>query len=95
LVLEAFNAVCRGMDDPSFTQIGLISIKIAGIEPRSDLQFFARPPQARPEPAVRQGVHTATKRNRRGWTIVRGLLLWLVGIPLPIILVIWLFGGLS
>jgi hypothetical protein len=24
----------------------------------------------------------------------RGLLLWLLGIPLPIILVIWLFGGL-
>jgi len=25
----------------------------------------------------------------------RGLLLWLVGIPLPIILLIWMFGGLS
>jgi len=25
----------------------------------------------------------------------RGLLLWLIGIPLPIILVIWLFGGLT
>ncbi len=25
----------------------------------------------------------------------RGLLLWLIGIPLPIILLIWLFGGLS
>jgi hypothetical protein len=24
----------------------------------------------------------------------RGLLLWLIGIPLPIILLIWLFGGL-
>jgi len=24
----------------------------------------------------------------------RGLLLWLLGIPLPIILVIWLLGGL-
>jgi len=24
----------------------------------------------------------------------RGLLLWLIGIPLPIILVIWLLGGL-
>jgi hypothetical protein len=28
-------------------------------------------------------------------TMGRGLLLWLIGIPLPIILVIWLFGGLS
>jgi hypothetical protein len=25
----------------------------------------------------------------------KGLLLWLVGIPIPIILVIWLFGGLN
>jgi hypothetical protein len=25
----------------------------------------------------------------------KGLLLWLIGIPLPIILLIWLFGGLS
>jgi len=25
----------------------------------------------------------------------RGLLLWLLGIPLPIILLIWLFGGLG
>jgi hypothetical protein len=24
----------------------------------------------------------------------RGLLLWLIGIPLPIILLIWIFGGL-
>ena len=24
----------------------------------------------------------------------RGLLLWLVGIPLPVILLIWLLGGL-
>jgi hypothetical protein len=25
----------------------------------------------------------------------RGLLLWLIGIPLPIILLLWLFGFLS
>jgi len=24
----------------------------------------------------------------------RGILLWLIGIPIPIILLIWLFGGL-
>jgi hypothetical protein len=24
----------------------------------------------------------------------RGLLLWLIGIPLPIVLLIWMFGGL-
>jgi hypothetical protein len=27
-------------------------------------------------------------------TMGRGLLLWLIGIPIPIILLIWLFGGL-
>jgi hypothetical protein len=35
--------------------------------------------------------HTAIRRSPMG----RGLLLWLIGIPLPIILLIWLFGGLS
>jgi len=33
--------------------------------------------------------------NRKGTQMGRGLLLWLIGIPLPIILIIWLFGGLS
>jgi hypothetical protein len=28
-------------------------------------------------------------------TMGRGLLLWLIGIPLPIILIIWLLGGLN
>jgi len=29
------------------------------------------------------------------WNVMgRGLLLWLIGIPLPIILLIWVFGGL-
>lgn len=32
---------------------------------------------------------------RKGIQMGRGLLLWLIGIPLPIILIIWLFGGLS
>ena len=27
-------------------------------------------------------------------TMGRGLLLWLIGIPIPIILIIWLLGGL-
>ena len=30
-----------------------------------------------------------------GGEMGKGLLLWLIGIPLPIILVIWLFGGLN
>jgi hypothetical protein len=35
------------------------------------------------------------KTNPREQGMGRGLLLWLLGIPLPIILVIWLLGGLS
>ena len=34
--------------------------------------------------------HTRMMEHHMG----RGLLLWLIGIPLPIILLIWLFGGL-
>jgi hypothetical protein len=30
-----------------------------------------------------------------GCAMGRGLLLWLIGIPLPIILVVWLLGGLN
>jgi hypothetical protein len=33
-------------------------------------------------------------KNRR-LKMGRGLLLWLIGIPIPIILLIWIFGGLS
>jgi len=28
-------------------------------------------------------------------TMFRGLLLWLIGLPIPIILLLWLFGFLS
>jgi hypothetical protein len=33
--------------------------------------------------------------NTWGTTMGRYLLLWLLGIPLPILLLIWLFGGLN
>jgi hypothetical protein len=39
--------------------------------------------------ASRQG--TRRTESRMG----RGLILWLIGIPLPIILLLWLFGFLS
>jgi hypothetical protein len=32
--------------------------------------------------------------NRRGHPMGRYLLLWLLGIPIPILLLIWAFGGL-
>jgi hypothetical protein len=36
-----------------------------------------------------------TRCNRSDWSCFgRGLLLWLLGIPLPIILLVWLLGGL-
>jgi len=40
-------------------------------------------------------VRANSTQNWKGIQMGRGLLLWLLGIPLPIILVIWLFGGLS
>jgi hypothetical protein len=47
------------------------------------------------EPARGCGVHHHDKRIVEVLDMGRGLLLWLLGIPLPIILVIWLLGGLS
>lgn len=41
------------------------------------------------------GVAVPNKFERWRDTMGKGLLLWLIGIPLPIILVIWLFGGLN
>ena len=39
----------------------------------------------------------ACRHDVQRWRIEmgKGLLLWLIGIPIPIILVIWLFGGLN
>jgi hypothetical protein len=88
------------MDDPNSMQVGLdvdqncpISGAHSGVSAcRSDPD----PASLSAEPGAGQGVHNATnQRTRGGWTMGRGLLLWLIGIPLPIILVIWLFGGLS
>jgi hypothetical protein len=53
-------------------------------------------------PPCRQGTFAAPVRSPgepHFWlwrtTMGRGLLLWLIGIPLPIILIIWLLGGLN
>jgi hypothetical protein len=45
-----------------------------------------------PEPTSKQ--HVALSFVTLELTMGRGLLLWLIGIPLPIILLIWAFGGL-
>ncbi|GJE25958.1 hypothetical protein LKMONMHP_0802 [Methylobacterium organophilum] len=34
----------------------------------------------------------ALDRNEREETMLKGGLLWLIGIPLPIILLLWVFG---
>jgi hypothetical protein len=101
MVLEAFDLVCRGMDDPISMQISLDFDQNCRISvPDSDPFGLSKRSQSvalAPEPAGGQGVHNATnwKAKAWSWTMGRGLLLWLIGIPLPIILVIWLFGGLS
>ena len=90
LVLEAFNGVCRGMGALKTTQVTPGSWANCPIEAKIPnlTHFFP------PEPAFRSRVH-----EPRGDTweldMGRGLLLWLIGIPLPIILVVWLLGGLS
>jgi hypothetical protein len=43
-----------------------------------------------PAVAARDGANLQTEA-----VMGRGMLLWLIGIPLPIILLIWAFGGLS
>jgi hypothetical protein len=43
---------------------------------------------------LRSAPPLSERTNDIGETMGRGLLLWLIGIPIPIILLIWLFGGL-
>jgi hypothetical protein len=42
-----------------------------------------------------RGPRVLRRHNALEATMGRGLLLWMIGIPLPIILLVWLFGGLS
>ena len=88
LFLEAFNSVCRGMSGPQTMQSGFDFRQFALIFRRS--AEFSR---------LFAGTAPVPKRSLRDETMEiemgRGLLLWLIGIPLPIILVVWLLGGLS
>lgn len=40
-------------------------------------------------------VFSPTDINLKGDTMGRYLLLWLLGIPIPVLLLIWAFGGLG
>jgi hypothetical protein len=44
--------------------------------------------------ADRMVVWAATDMTTQEEFMGRGLLLWIIGIPLPIILIVWLLGGL-
>ena len=48
-------------------------------------------PMSRTEP--RQPADVSETLENRG-EIMRGILLWLIGIPIPIIILLWLFGVL-
>jgi hypothetical protein len=57
------------------------------------LLLFEPEAEARPEPAPGEAV----VHPRRSWrlTMLKGGLLWLIGIPLPIILILFFLGYLS
>jgi len=46
-------------------------------------------------PAGTRSASSTFARDKRKEQSVRGLLLWLVGIPIPVILVLWLTGLLG
>jgi hypothetical protein len=65
-----------------------------GITRQRRVQFRTESEAGPREAAAVAGVPIRTD-NDGGTTIMgRYLLLWLLGIPLPILLLIWLFGGL-
>ena len=56
------------------------------------LLFPALRPRHSMEPKFPAHVYVGQPKEEN--TMGKGLLLWLIGIPIPIILLIWLFGGL-
>jgi hypothetical protein len=44
------------------------------------------------EPSCHERVGEAAKK--RSWVMGRYMLLWLLGVPIPILVLIWAFGGL-
>jgi hypothetical protein len=60
---------------------------------RKDPAFFpALRPRHSMEPKFPAHVYVGQPKEEN--TMGKGLLLWLIGIPIPIILLIWLIGGL-
>ncbi|RIK97639.1 MAG: hypothetical protein DCC74_06855 [Proteobacteria bacterium] len=48
------------------------------------------PPLSLPEPCATAGVLFA-KSERKEANMGRGILLWLLGVPIPVIILLWLF----
>ncbi len=48
-------------------------------------------PQARND-ALRAALFTPL-RNQGGFAMGKGILLWLLGVPIPVIILLWLFFG--
>jgi hypothetical protein len=55
---------------------------------------FRREIEANARERARPGAHWLSERKHWEAPMGRYLLLWLLGIPLPILLLIWVFGGL-
>ena len=90
-VLEAFNGVCRGMVDLKSMQVSLDSCQ------KSRDRGSSGCPVGISGTGTSHRVRRSQPDEQTPWRLDmgRGLLLWLLGIPLPIILVIWLLGGLN
>ena len=65
----------------------MVNKAIPGIAPHQP-PGMQHPQIAAAEPRLPQGVEKA-----KGACLMRPLLLWLIGIPIPLILILWLFGA--
>jgi hypothetical protein len=54
-----------------------------------------QPERPHVEPILHATVNVATGQRIEELAMGRYLLLWLLGIPLPILFLIWMFGGLN
>jgi hypothetical protein len=68
--------------------------RAGGVRHAVEIVSRARTRHLRPEPLGRRWRFPDRTKQMEA-TMGRGLLLWLIGIPLPIILLVWLLGGLS
>lgn len=75
-----------------YSRLGLHGDARARDPARKDPAFSPLRPLCYMEPKFPAHVYVGQPKEEN--TMGKGLLLWLIGIPIPIILLIWLFGGL-